>query len=51
MKISQETIDNLKYFQRIGQSMKFKEGADYITIIGGECAWPSPDGDPRITVS
>ena len=36
MKISQETIDNLKYFQRIGQSMKFKEGADYITIIGGD---------------
>ena len=36
MKISQETIDNLKYFQRIGQSMKFKEGAGYITIIGGD---------------
>lgn len=36
MKISQETIDNLKYFQRIGQSMKIKEGADYITIIGGD---------------
>ena len=36
VKLSQQTLEHLKYFQRIGSTMKFKEGASYITIVGGD---------------